>query len=198
MNELTMLGLEELFRAEPRRGRAAAAAAGRSAPRAHDALRGQPRAAGALPSQQNKRDFMITSISHSYRGRSRLPDPTTDRPLASADSLRPARRRRFRWRSPNAPSPRTRPGREFQIGVLTGASTGPSLDGALAKAKAISFRTPYQTNADLRDRINAGQDALLRHAPLADAAGDALRLPRPGGLWPWWKRPTSPPAAASC
>jgi acetyl-CoA hydrolase len=48
-------------------------------------------------------------------------------------------------------------GREFQIGVLTGASTGPSLDGALAKAQAIKFRTPYQTNSDLRDRINAGQ-----------------------------------------
>src|ERR1043165_3745758 len=50
-------------------------------------------------------------------------------------------------------------GREFQIGVLTGASTGPSLDGALAKAGAISFRTPYQTNDDLRDRINRGQTA---------------------------------------
>lgn len=48
-------------------------------------------------------------------------------------------------------------GRDFQIGVLTGASTGPSLDGALAKADAISFRTPYQSNAELRKRINAGQ-----------------------------------------
>jgi succinate CoA transferase len=48
-------------------------------------------------------------------------------------------------------------GREFQIGVLTGASTGPSLDGALSKARAMKFRTPYQTNADLRDRINSGQ-----------------------------------------
>ncbi len=48
-------------------------------------------------------------------------------------------------------------GKEFQIGVLTGASTGPSLDGALAKAQAIRFRTPYQTNGDLRDRINAGK-----------------------------------------
>jgi succinate CoA transferase len=47
--------------------------------------------------------------------------------------------------------------REFQIGVLTGASTGKSLDGALAKADAISFRTPYQSNADLRKRINAGE-----------------------------------------
>jgi acetyl-CoA hydrolase len=50
-------------------------------------------------------------------------------------------------------------GREFQIGVLTGASTGPSLDGALAKAGAISFRTPYQTNDDLRNRINQGKTA---------------------------------------
>ena len=48
-------------------------------------------------------------------------------------------------------------GQEFQIGVLTGASTGPSLDGALSKAKAMKFRTPYQTNNDLRDRINSGK-----------------------------------------
>src|ERR1022692_4215582 len=48
-------------------------------------------------------------------------------------------------------------GQEFQIGVLTGASTGPSLDGALSKAKAMKFRTPYQTDSNLRDRINAGK-----------------------------------------
>ncbi len=48
-------------------------------------------------------------------------------------------------------------GREYQIGVLTGASTGPSLDGALARARAISFRTPYQSNAELRKRINERQ-----------------------------------------
>jgi succinate CoA transferase len=48
-------------------------------------------------------------------------------------------------------------GREFQIGVLTGASTGPSLDGALARADAISFRTPYQSSPELRKRINAGE-----------------------------------------
>ena len=48
-------------------------------------------------------------------------------------------------------------GREFQIGVLTGASTGTSLDGALAEADAISFRTPYQSDADLRAQINAGK-----------------------------------------
>jgi acetyl-CoA hydrolase len=47
-------------------------------------------------------------------------------------------------------------GREFRIGVLTGASTGRSLDGALAEAEAISFRTPYQSDKTLRAQINAG------------------------------------------
>jgi propionyl-CoA:succinyl-CoA transferase len=48
-------------------------------------------------------------------------------------------------------------GRPFKVGVLTGASTGPSLDGALAGAEAISFRTPYQSDATLRKQINTGQ-----------------------------------------
>jgi acetyl-CoA hydrolase len=48
-------------------------------------------------------------------------------------------------------------GREFKINVITGASTGPSLDGALAKAHAIGFRTPYQSDPDLRKSINAGE-----------------------------------------
>jgi acetyl-CoA hydrolase len=48
-------------------------------------------------------------------------------------------------------------GREFRVGVLTGASTGPSLDGALAEAEAIGFRTPYQSNSTLREQINTGK-----------------------------------------
>jgi acetyl-CoA hydrolase len=48
-------------------------------------------------------------------------------------------------------------GRPFQIGVLTGASTGASLDGALAKAEAIKFRTPYQSDGTLRKQINDGK-----------------------------------------
>ncbi|MEI8234397.1 MAG: acetyl-CoA hydrolase/transferase family protein [Verrucomicrobiota bacterium] len=48
-------------------------------------------------------------------------------------------------------------GKPFKVGVVTGASTGKSLDGALAQADAISFRTPYQANADLRKSINAGK-----------------------------------------
>ncbi|MDR0422417.1 MAG: acetyl-CoA hydrolase/transferase family protein [Proteiniphilum sp.] len=45
-------------------------------------------------------------------------------------------------------------GNPFRIGILTGASTGDSVDGALARAKAIAFRTPYQTNGDMRAAIN--------------------------------------------
>ncbi|MBL8230567.1 MAG: succinate CoA transferase [Bryobacterales bacterium] len=48
-------------------------------------------------------------------------------------------------------------GRPFQVGVITGASTGPSLDGALAKAEAIRFRTPYQSDPTLRAQINSGK-----------------------------------------
>ena len=33
-------------------------------------------------------------------------------------------------------------GKEFKIGIYTGASTGDSLDGALARANAVLFRTP--------------------------------------------------------
>lgn len=46
--------------------------------------------------------------------------------------------------------------RPFKVGVLTGASTGDALDGALAEADAISFRTPYQSNKILRNKINQG------------------------------------------
>lgn len=48
-------------------------------------------------------------------------------------------------------------GRPFTLGILTGASTGPSFDGALAKAEAIHFRTPYQSDPLLRKQINAGK-----------------------------------------
>lgn len=48
-------------------------------------------------------------------------------------------------------------GRPLKIGVVTGASTGQSLDGELALADAISWRTPYQSNKHLRASINAGK-----------------------------------------
>ena len=52
-------------------------------------------------------------------------------------------------------------GEKFQIGVFTGASTGPELDGALAKAGGMSLRLPYQSDADVRKRINAGETEYL-------------------------------------
>ena len=46
-------------------------------------------------------------------------------------------------------------GNPFKVGYFTGASTGDSVDGELARANAISFRTPYQSNKDLRNALNA-------------------------------------------
>ena len=48
-------------------------------------------------------------------------------------------------------------GNPFKIGMFTGASTGDFIDGALARAKAVKFRTPYQSNKDLRTLINSGE-----------------------------------------
>ena len=48
-------------------------------------------------------------------------------------------------------------GQPFQIRVLTGASTAPELDGALAKVNGINMRLPYQSDPVLRERINAGE-----------------------------------------
>ncbi|MDR1668039.1 MAG: acetyl-CoA hydrolase/transferase family protein [Bacteroidales bacterium] len=53
-------------------------------------------------------------------------------------------------------------GNPFKIGMFTGASTGDSIDGVLARAHAIKFRTPYQSNNDLRNAINS------REAPYFD------------------------------
>ena len=46
-------------------------------------------------------------------------------------------------------------GKPFKIGEYTGASTGDSIDGCLARANAIKFRSPYQSNGDLRKALNA-------------------------------------------
>ena len=48
-------------------------------------------------------------------------------------------------------------GNPFKIGVFTGASTGDSIDGSLSRAGAIKFRTPYQTNKDMRIALNKGE-----------------------------------------
>ncbi|RXD07320.1 acetyl-CoA hydrolase/transferase family protein [Sphingomonas sp. UV9] len=48
-------------------------------------------------------------------------------------------------------------GNPFQIRVWTGASTGPELDGALAKADGIEFRLPYNSDPIAREKINRGE-----------------------------------------
>lgn len=48
-------------------------------------------------------------------------------------------------------------GRDFRINVLTGASTGPELDGALSKVDGIQMRVPFNTDATAREKINRGQ-----------------------------------------
>jgi succinyl-CoA:acetate CoA-transferase len=47
-------------------------------------------------------------------------------------------------------------GRPFRVRVWTGASTGPELDGALAKADGIEFRLPYNSDPIVREKINSG------------------------------------------
>lgn len=46
-------------------------------------------------------------------------------------------------------------GNPFKVGMYTGASTGDSIDGVLARAHAIEFRTPYQSTPDLRKELNS-------------------------------------------
>jgi len=48
-------------------------------------------------------------------------------------------------------------GEKFAVQVWSGASTGPELDGALAKANAVEFRTPYNSDPIAREKINSGQ-----------------------------------------
>jgi acetyl-CoA hydrolase len=60
-------------------------------------------------------------------------------------------------------------GESFRVRVLTGASTGPAIDDALAEAEAISWRAPYQSGAVLRRSINEQRtcfvDMHLSHLP---------------------------------
>ena len=48
-------------------------------------------------------------------------------------------------------------GKPFKVTLFSGASTGDSCDGALARAGAVSLRMPYQSNPSLRKAINAGE-----------------------------------------
>ncbi|MBQ1484758.1 MAG: succinate CoA transferase [Eubacterium sp.] len=58
---------------------------------------------------------------------------------------------------PRALAARAENGDKVGITLLTGASTGEDLDGVLSRAGVIKRRYPYQSNKDLRDRINSGE-----------------------------------------
>lgn len=47
--------------------------------------------------------------------------------------------------------------KQFQIKLLSGASTGPACDDELAQAEAVSWRAPYFTSAPMRELANTGR-----------------------------------------
>jgi succinyl-CoA:acetate CoA-transferase len=51
----------------------------------------------------------------------------------------------------------TQRGEHFKVGIWTGASTAPELDGALAKVGGVDLRLPYQSDPVCRQRINSGE-----------------------------------------
>lgn len=70
---------------------------------------------------------------------------------------------------PLALAKRAENGEQIGITLITGASVGPELDGALASSGVMKRRFPYQTNNDIRNKINDGtikyQDMHLSHVP---------------------------------
>ena len=87
-------------------------------------------------------------------------------------------------------------GDEFKIKMMTGASTAPELDGALADANGVEWRMPYQSDPHMRNRINAGDagysDIHLSHSgpqveqgffgPVAAAVVEVSRIREDGSL----------------
>ncbi len=70
---------------------------------------------------------------------------------------------------PLALAERARAGDHLGITLITGASVGPELDGALTDSGIIKRRYPYQTQETMRKAINSGmvqyQDMHLSHVP---------------------------------
>ncbi|HOI93120.1 MAG TPA: succinate CoA transferase [Syntrophobacter fumaroxidans] len=71
-------------------------------------------------------------------------------------------------------------GDPLKIRVLTGASSGESIDEPLAQAQAISYRAPYQSGPRLRKQINSQEveyvDMHLSHLPQTVLSGFQGRL----------------------
>ena len=85
-------------------------------------------------------------------------------------------------------------GERFKVGVWTGASTAPELDGALAAVDGIDLRLPYQSDPVSREKINAGQmdylDVHLSHVAQMVWQGFLGHLASPSS-----RSPGSPPTA---
>lgn len=89
-------------------------------------------------------------------------------------------------------------GEELELTLITGASVGDELDGALARTGVVKRRYPYQTNKDMRNRINDGsilyEDIHLSHVPQWIKAGffgnidialvEAVAIREDGGIVP--------------
>ncbi|MEW9122382.1 MAG: acetyl-CoA hydrolase/transferase family protein [Thermotaleaceae bacterium] len=109
---------------------------------------------------------------------------------------------------PLALAKRAEEGEQIGITLLTGASVGDELDGALSRAGIIKRRFPYQTNNETRNGINAGtimyQDMHLSHLPQYMSYGffgkidvavvEALAITEDGGIIPTTSVGISPTA----
>ena len=60
---------------------------------------------------------------------------------------------------PGALAGRAEAGEDLRLTVISGASVGDDLDGALVRSGAVARRYPYQSNKDLRAAINEGRVA---------------------------------------
>ena len=89
-------------------------------------------------------------------------------------------------------------GREYTIDLFTGASTAPECDGVLAEANALRYRMPYQSDPQMRNKINVGemkfQDIHLSHSGMMVEQGffgdvdvaivEAVRITEEGNIVP--------------
>jgi succinyl-CoA:acetate CoA-transferase len=109
---------------------------------------------------------------------------------------------------PLALAKRAENGEEIGVTVITGASVGDELDGALTRSGVMKRRFPYQTNKDSRNAINNGtlmyQDMHLSHVPqfidygyfgkIDVAIVEALAITEEGGIIPTTSVGVSPHA----
>lgn len=89
-------------------------------------------------------------------------------------------------------------GRDYTIDLFTGASTAPECDGVLAEANALRYRMPYQSDPQMRNKINVGemkfQDIHLSHSGMMVEQGffgdvdvaivEAVRITEEGNIVP--------------